>query len=73
METTRVPAPVWVLTAGMVFFIFTLASWFGTAIAKTADEQRQLIRAMSWGVLVHLFWVMFFAVFWRVALREAVQ
>ena len=67
---------VWVLTAGLVFFIFTLASWFGTAIREnlagmnSSQLHQSYVLGMFWFIFSE---VMFFAAFWRVALREAVR
>jgi cytochrome c oxidase subunit 3 len=57
---------VWVLTAGLVFFIFTLASWFGTAIREnlagmnSGQLHQSYVLGMFWFIFSE---VMFFAAF----------
>ncbi|GIR70137.1 MAG: hypothetical protein CM15mP74_13880 [Halieaceae bacterium] len=57
---------VWVLTAGLVFFIFTLASWFGTAIREnlagmnSSQLHQSYVLGMFWFIFSE---VMFFAAF----------
>ena len=57
---------VWVLTVGLVFFIFTLASWFGTAIRENLAGMNSSRLHQSY--VLGMFWfifseVMFFAAF----------
>jgi cytochrome c oxidase subunit 3 len=57
---------MWVLTVGLVFFIFTLASWFGTAIKEhlagmnSGQLQQSYVLGMFWFIFSE---VMFFAAF----------
>ena len=59
-------ASVWVLTVGLVFFIFTLASWFGTAIREnlagmnSSQLHQSYVLGMFWFIFSE---VMFFAAF----------
>ncbi|MBT6039434.1 MAG: cytochrome c oxidase subunit 3 [Halieaceae bacterium] len=57
---------VWVLTAGLVFFVFTLASWFGTVIKEniagmnSGQLNQSYVLGMFWFIFSE---VMFFAAF----------
>ena len=48
---------VWVLTAGLVFFIFTLASWFGTAIRENLAGMNSSQLHQSY--VLGMFWFIF--------------
>ena len=65
-DPERSSASVWVLTTGLVFFIFTLTSWFRTAIREnlagmnSSQLHQSYVLGMFWFIFSE---VMFFAVF----------